>query len=76
MRQTLTISLPEKLKNEVDVLVKEDGINRSDLIRESLKDYIYFRKLRKLRDKMIIKAQKNGIFTNQDVYDRVSWLFF
>jgi len=52
--------------------MKEEGITRSDVIRESLKDYIYFRKLKKLRNKMIIKAQKNGIFTDQDVFDTVS----
>ena len=71
MRQSITISLPEKVKKEVDYLMKEEGITRSDVIRESLKDYIYFRKLKKLRNKMIIKAQKNGIFTDQDVFDAV-----
>ena len=72
MRQVITISLPEKIKKEVDSLIKEDGVTRSDIIRESLKDYIYFRKLNKLRNKMVIKAQKRGIFTDQDVFDIVS----
>ncbi len=72
MRQAITISLPEKIKKEVDSLKKEDGVTRSDIVRESLKDYIYFRKLNKLRNKMVIKAQKRGVFTDQDVFDIVS----
>lgn len=72
MRQTLTISVPPVLKGEIDMLVKEDGSTRSDLIRESISDYIYFRKLKKIRDKMITKAQKIGVYTDEDVFDRVS----
>ena len=72
MRQTLTISLPQALKKEIDALVKEDGLTRSDLIRESLSDYIYFRKLKKTRDKMVTKAQKIGIYTDEDVFNKIS----
>ncbi len=72
MRKSLTISLPENLKNDVDKITKEEGVTRSDIIRESLKDYIYFRKLQKLRDKLLIKAKKLGIYTDQNIFDQVS----
>jgi metal-responsive CopG/Arc/MetJ family transcriptional regulator len=72
MRETLSISLPNKIKKEIDQITKEDGITRSDLIRESLNDYLYFRKLNKLRNKMIFKAQSNNIFTDDDVFNKVS----
>ncbi len=72
MRETLTISLPDKMKKEIDQLTKEEGITRSDLIRESLNDYLYFRKLNKLRNKLIIKALSNKVFTEDDVFNRVS----
>ncbi len=76
MRETLTISLPDKMKKEIDQLTKEEWITRSDLIRESLNDYLYFRKLNKLRNKLIIKALSNKVFTEDDVFNRVSWKLF
>ncbi len=72
MRQALTISLPEKTALEMDKFIKEEGNTRSHFIREAIQDYIYFRKLRKLRDKMTLKAQKNKIFTDEDVFKLVS----
>ena len=71
MRASLTISLPEKLKKDVDKITQEEGVTRSDIIRESLKEYIYFKNLRKLRDKMLIKAKKQGIYTDEDVFKRI-----
>jgi len=72
MRETLSISLPDKMKKEIDQITKEDGMTRSDIIRESLKDYLYFRKLNKLRNKLIIKAQSNKIYSEDDVFNQVS----
>ncbi len=72
MRQTMTISLPMDLKKEVDVLVKQQGLSRSDIMRQSLDDFIYFKKLDELHRKMTLKAVKNGIRSEQDVFDRVS----
>ena len=63
MRQALTISLPEHLNNEINDFLNQENINRSDFIREAINDYIYYKKLKKLRDKMLIHAEKNNIFT-------------
>lgn len=38
--QTLNISLPEDLINKVDILAKKEFRNRSELIREALRNYI------------------------------------
>ncbi len=57
---------------EMDTILKEEGISRSDLVREAIHDYIYFRKLKKIRDKMVSKAQASGIFNDEDVFERVS----
>ncbi|MEW5692893.1 MAG: ribbon-helix-helix domain-containing protein [Candidatus Hydrogenedentota bacterium] len=72
MRETLTISLPNKIKREIDQITREEGVSRSNIIRESLENFLYFRKLNKLRNKLIIKAQSNKIFTEDDVFNRVS----
>jgi metal-responsive CopG/Arc/MetJ family transcriptional regulator len=72
MRETVTISLPKAVKDELDRLVEEEGITRSDVVRESLRDYLFLRQFRMLRAKMSAKAKKRGIYTDQDVFDRVS----
>ena len=72
MRQTIAISLPREIKREVDALSAEEGISRSDLIRQSIKDYLFVHQFRLLRDKMMRKAKAKGIYTDQDVFDRVS----
>jgi metal-responsive CopG/Arc/MetJ family transcriptional regulator len=72
MRETITISVPEEIKAEVDRIVREEGISRSDLVRESLRDYLFLRSFRKLRGRLLAKALAKGIVTEQDVFDRVS----
>lgn len=72
MRQTLTVSLPENLKRELDKAAAADGVSRSDVIRESLREYLFIRRFRTLRRKMMVRAQAAGVFTDQDVFDRVS----
>jgi hypothetical protein len=47
-------------------------ISSPRVLKKEITDYIYFMKLKKLRNKMIVKAQKNGIFTDQDVFYKVS----
>lgn len=72
MRSTITISLPKPIRSRLDKLAKMEGVSRSDLVRESLRDYLFVRQFRKLRKNMMAKASQRGIHTDQDVFDRVS----
>jgi metal-responsive CopG/Arc/MetJ family transcriptional regulator len=72
MRQTVAISLPEDLKEALDKVCEEEGVSRSDLVRESLRDYLFYRRFRALREKLLAKARAQGIYTDEDVFDRVS----
>ena len=72
MRRTITISLPEELKQQLDQAAAADGVSRSDLLRQSLQEHLFVRSLRALRRKMIPSAESCGVFTDQDVFDRVS----
>lgn len=70
MRKTLTISLPGEVKKELDRVVREEGLSRSDVIRESLKTYLWSRRFHDLRRRMMSKLKKP--LTDQDVFDTVS----
>ncbi len=72
MRETITISIPEGLRKELDHITTEEGISRSDIVRESLRDYLFIRHFRMLRNRMMAKAQAQGLYTDEDVFDRIS----
>ena len=72
MRSTITISVPEQMRSELDELSQKDGVSRSDIVRESLRDYLFVRRFRSVRKSMLRKASENGIYTDQDVFDIVS----
>ena len=72
MRSTLTISIPEKVRVQLDRVSKTEGVSRSDIVRESIRDYLFIRQFRGLRKTMMPKASRQGIHTDQDVFDRVS----
>ncbi|GAB6158465.1 ribbon-helix-helix protein, CopG family [Desulfotomaculum varum] len=48
----IMISLPDSLLAEVDNIVEEERLNRSEFIREAMKLYIAERKRRILREQM------------------------
>jgi metal-responsive CopG/Arc/MetJ family transcriptional regulator len=72
MRETVTISLPQAVRRELDRIAKEDGVSRSDVLRQSLEDFLFVRRFRRLRLRMMAAAQAQGIYTDEDVFTRVS----
>jgi metal-responsive CopG/Arc/MetJ family transcriptional regulator len=72
MRQTVTVSLTEEIREELDKVARQEGVSRSDLIRESLRDFLFVRNFRRLRGRLMAKAQVQGVYTDQDVFGRVS----
>jgi uncharacterized protein len=57
MRETVTISLPQAVRRELDKVAKEEGVSRSDVLRQSLEDFLFVRRFRQLRQRMMAAAQ-------------------
>jgi metal-responsive CopG/Arc/MetJ family transcriptional regulator len=72
MRESISISLPEDLKAEIDRFIRAQGISRSDLVREALRDYLFSRRLRALRQEIMPYAEAQGVYTDEDVFREVS----
>ena len=72
MRRTITISIPDDVRAELDRVSRAEGMTRSDIVRESVRDYLFVRQFRSLRKRMLPKAAQRGVHTDQDVFDRVS----
>jgi len=64
--------LPKKLNDEINDFLSKESITRSDLVHEAVSDYIYLKRLRKLRNKMLIHSKDNNVFTDEDVFGLVS----
>ena len=72
MRETVSISLPEEVKTALDEAVAEEGISRSDLVRQALRDFLFVRQFRRLRQELIPHAEAQDIYLDEDVFKRVS----
>ncbi len=68
MRQVISISLPESVKKQLDGVVAEEHVNRSDVVREALRRYLANREFQRLRGLMTAEAEKRGIYTDEDVF--------
>lgn len=72
MRSTLTISIPEDIRNELDRVSQQDGVSRSMIVQQSLRDYLFLRRFRDLRSHMVRRAAAQGFFTDDDVFEVIS----
>lgn len=72
MKENVTVSLPEKISSDLKRIAKEEGLPKSQIVRNALQDYIFIKKFRALRRKMVARAQAQGVFTDEDVFERIS----
>ena len=72
MRSVLSVSLPDRLVEELKSLAKETGRNKSDIIRESLSLYIWETRLKRLKKQFKPLAKKAGLVTEDDVFKQIS----
>ena len=72
MVQSFTVTLPADVKQAVDELSKREGISPDEVVGQAVKQHVFLRQFRSLRERMAAKAKDQGIATDQDVFDRVS----
>jgi len=69
---TLTIRLPEELKDDLQKLSEEQSKPVSDIVRESIRRYVAVEKFRSLRRKVLPFAEAQGFLTDEDVFKAIS----
>ena len=69
---TLTIRLPEDLKDDLQKLSEEQSNPVSDIVRESIRRYVAVEKFRALRKKVLPFAEAQGFLTDEDVFKALS----
>jgi metal-responsive CopG/Arc/MetJ family transcriptional regulator len=53
-------------------MIKKEHLNRSDIIREALRQYFARQEFRRLRDIMVPEGERRGLYTDEDVFREVS----
>ena len=72
MRTVLSVSLPEKLANDLNAFAGETGRNKSDIVKESLAQYFWEARLRKAQGIFYSKAKAQGIVSEDDMLREIS----
>ena len=71
MRMAITISIPEDLNKELTRFVQKKRLNKSVVIKMALQDYLFRNQFLEIRDKLVPKARAKGIYTDEDVAERL-----
>jgi predicted DNA-binding protein len=72
MRTVLSVSLPEKMSEELARVARSTGRNKSDIVKESLSMFLWEMKLKAVQKKLAPKAKKLGIVSEEDVFKAIS----
>lgn len=72
MRETLTVSLPSKLRREVALAAKQQHVSASEYIRDAVKQKLWLDAFDEARRTLAPKARGAGIYTDEDVFNVVS----
>jgi len=72
MLQPITVTLPADIKQALDELARQEGVAPDEVVGRAVKQHLFLRQFRSLRERMSAKAQSQGVVTDQDVFDRVS----
>ena len=69
---TLTLRIPEELKAQLEALSLQQQRPASELVRESLRQYVAAEQLKALRGMTVPLAEAQGFITDDDIFQVVS----
>jgi predicted transcriptional regulator len=69
MSTTITIRLPDDLRDELEKISKAEDKPLSDVVREPLRRYVAIQRFRQLRKKTLPFAEAQGLLTDEDVFE-------
>ncbi len=70
--EAITIRLSEDLKKQLQELCEKQSRPFSEVVRDSLRQYLAVQKFQMLRKKALPFAESQGLLTDEDVFKAVS----
>lgn len=65
---TITLRVPDELDEALQRQSIAAGVSKSDLAREALRRFLAVSEFQRLREKLVRRAQAQGIHTDDDVF--------
>lgn len=72
MRSALSVRLPEKMALELDAVARATGRNKSDIVKESLGEFLWEARFRRMKKRLGPTAKAAGMITDDDVFKAIS----
>ena len=72
MNATIRVSIPRKLKIEIDRVAKRENLRQCDIVRSALNRFVASQEFWAIREALVPEAKKKGIYTDEDVFKLVS----
>ena len=65
---TITLRVPDELDEALERQSSAAGVSKSDLAREALRRFLAVSEFQRLREKLVRRAQAQGVHTDEDVF--------
>ena len=72
MKQTLSVRIPDDLREELQRISEKESKPISDLVRESIQRYVAIYTFRRLRKTVLPFAEAQGFLTDEDIFRSIS----
>lgn len=72
MQATISISFPNDIRVALDDLTRQEGVQAEKIINEAVRQYLFFRRLTLLRERVSARAKEMGINSEEDVFRLIS----
>jgi metal-responsive CopG/Arc/MetJ family transcriptional regulator len=72
MREVISVSLTKDLKEKLEKFSKSLENSKSEIVKQALRQFFAKEEFKNLRGKMIPEAKKRGIYTDEDVFEKIS----
>jgi uncharacterized protein involved in exopolysaccharide biosynthesis len=72
MKESITLTLPADVRDSLEARSQIEAISSIELIERAVREYLLVRRLRSLREKMLRKADLQGGFTDEDIFEMMS----
>ena len=72
MQETITVNLPQDIRFALEEALQQSKQSPNDVVCKALRNYLFIRKFKQLHEHMASKVQAQNIYTDEDVFDRIS----
>jgi len=72
MKSAVTIRLDDDLEEQLEEIVRQSGLSRSEIVREALRRELLRMQFERLREQIMPFAEARGFLTDEDVFEQIS----